>query len=76
MAELTEEERAEFLRDMASPNPPQTAHPGRLRNSSFDHLLHHRGTGAARLDPAARNRVPQAAGKIHTDMERGLFAPR
>jgi len=74
MAELTEEERVEFLRDMG------------LSESALKQLIRagygilHLITFYTTVGPELRawtlprgTRAPQAAGKIHTDMERGFI---
>lgn len=74
MAELSAEERAEFLQEMG------------LRESALDQLIRvgyellHLITFYTTVGPELRawtvpaaTRVPQAAGKIHSDMERGFI---
>jgi ribosome-binding ATPase YchF (GTP1/OBG family) len=74
MAELSEEERAEFLREMGlaetALNQLIRAGYGILRLLTFYTTV---GTELRAWTVPRGTRAPQAAGKIHSDMERGFI---
>ena len=73
ISELAAEEKKEYLMSMGlEESGLDTADHGRLRHARSHHLLYGRH-GTPGLDGEERHPAQKAAGKIHTDFERGFI---